>query len=525
MDEQATEALREAVLARAQAGDVAGAAQGWQAATPASTPLNQALGVALQAVVAIQQGHVQDSLQRLVPCLHELEHSALAPRLDWVYTGLAYALGMLGDAERGLGWAARALALTEDAPRSPGRRKALGTQGTLLAMLEQFEPARVALQACLELAEEQADPRGVVVALVNLAYACVDEGWHRDEAEQAERRGVLARLAMAYAERALPLALQAGLQAHAGFACSSLGFGLLELGRVEEALPVFERAEALTAAHPSMHAEALFGTAVALRRLGRLDEAREHLQQAEQLATQAQLPHVRGRILDEGVHLEQAAGQAEAALDWARQGVRHWKRQLAQRVQLLTRSASLFEELERSRREADGLRDRARAWEDAALHDPLTGALNRLGLQQASVPLWGQREAPLALLLVDVDHFKQVNDQHGHPVGDAVLRQLVQVLGAQLRQGDLLARLGGEEFVLLLPGAEGPAALAIAERLRQAVMAQDWAALAPGLAPVRVSVGLAQRAPGEDFSALSSRADAALYQAKQQGRNRVVRAP
>jgi len=507
----------------AEAGEALAAVQGLQRALQGAQPTAQALLRALQAVQAVQEGRFQDALALAVPQLAQLESGPLARRLGWLYTSLAFALGMLGDAERGLGWAARALALSEGEPLSHGRRRALSTQGTLLAMLEQWDEARQVLGECLRVAETQGNQRGQVLGLGNLAYSCVDQAWHLDPQAEAALRAELAEQAMAYARRARPLGAQWGFPVLEGFAANSEGFGLLLLGQPAQALACFEHASPLTEPNPPMHTETRLGLAVAQRQLGQLEAARKHLQHADALAHASHLPQVRGRVLEEGVELEQAAGEPLKALAWSRLGVQHWRRQLAQRVAMLSHSAQLFAELERSRQEAAGLRDRARAWEDAALHDPLTGALNRLGLGQAAQPLWAS-SAALALLALDADHFKRVNDQFGHGVGDQVLQRLVHLLAAQLRQGDLLARVGGEEFVLLLPGAEWPAARAIAERLRQAVESDDWGALAPQL-QVTISLGLAQRQAGEDYEALVGRADAALYRAKTGGRNRVEISP
>lgn len=184
------------------------------------------------------------------------------------------------------------------------------------------------------------------------------------------------------------------------------------------------------------------------------------------------------------------------------------------------KAPALFEELEHSRREAAALRQQAMALKDAALQDPLTGALNRRGLATALVTsAWRDPAQPAVAVLIDADHFKAVNDTHGHAVGDAVLVRLVRLMQGLARQGDLVVRLGGEEFLLLLPHTERAGGLAVAERLRHAVARDDWQRLAAGLA-VTASLGLAAWGPGEALDDALARADAALYRAKQGGRNR-----
>jgi diguanylate cyclase (GGDEF)-like protein len=135
---------------------------------------------------------------------------------------------------------------------------------------------------------------------------------------------------------------------------------------------------------------------------------------------------------------------------------------------------------------------------------------------------------PLSVLILDVDHFKSVNDTYGHAVGDVVLTRVAEVLRGALRSGELAARWGGEEFVALLPGSELSAAQIVAERVRVAL---EQAEMSAPLATFRVtaSFGVASITLGaanpQEAPALMERADAALYEAKRGGRNKVVAAP
>lgn len=162
--------------------------------------------------------------------------------------------------------------------------------------------------------------------------------------------------------------------------------------------------------------------------------------------------------------------------------------------------------------------------EDAARIDGLTKLLNRRALTEdgkRAIELCKRQELPIAVLLVDLDHLKVVNDSFGHAAGDAVLRHFAATASQVLRGGGLLGRYGGEEFCVILPGASLEEAHAMAERLR----AQT--ALSPALhegrsIPVTVSVGIAwEDGPSLEFNQLLSRADAALYRAKEEGRDRV----
>jgi diguanylate cyclase (GGDEF)-like protein len=159
-----------------------------------------------------------------------------------------------------------------------------------------------------------------------------------------------------------------------------------------------------------------------------------------------------------------------------------------------------------------------------ARQDPLTGLANRAGFDEALAREWargGRRPAALGLLAIDVDHFKRVNDRHGHAAGDAVLKDLTGLLAGLLRPDALLARVGGEELAVLLPDADLSAALALGERLRAAVEAHPFRFDGAEI-PLTISAGAAARAPADrDAGQLLARADALLYQAKRGGRNRV----
>lgn len=160
-----------------------------------------------------------------------------------------------------------------------------------------------------------------------------------------------------------------------------------------------------------------------------------------------------------------------------------------------------------------------------SLIDPLTGLLNRTQLETRFEELAYQAQVsgqPLAMLMCDLDHFKEVNDGHGHATGDAVLRDAAYAIRRNLRPFDVVYRLGGEEFLALLPGTGPVRAMAIAERLRSTVEIGPT-----GGVSVTVSVGVAVLSPEiEDrtYATMFARADGALYAAKAAGRNQVVTA-
>ena len=159
-----------------------------------------------------------------------------------------------------------------------------------------------------------------------------------------------------------------------------------------------------------------------------------------------------------------------------------------------------------------------------AQHDALTGAMNRNGLQHAVTGLIGRRRQPrrVALLLIDIDHFKVLNDTHGHAAGDEVLRLFADVARSELRGDDIVARQGGDEFAVVLPGLGLPDAMRVADRLRQAFMTA--VADRPGLvrAPT-LSIGVTEGdAAAQTLDALLREADEALYRSKRTGRDRAL---
>jgi diguanylate cyclase (GGDEF)-like protein len=166
-------------------------------------------------------------------------------------------------------------------------------------------------------------------------------------------------------------------------------------------------------------------------------------------------------------------------------------------------------------------RDRAR---QDAQHDPLSGAYNRVGIMQRLQHAVAEARAgsrQLAVLFLDIDHFKRINDTHGHALGDACIRQLSWLVQEELMPGESFGRLGGEEFMLVLPGVNGRHARDAAERLRRKV--EGRSVVLDGVrAGMTVSIGSVEYAAPETADALVKRADAAMYAAKEAGRNRVV---
>jgi len=155
--------------------------------------------------------------------------------------------------------------------------------------------------------------------------------------------------------------------------------------------------------------------------------------------------------------------------------------------------------------------------------DPLTGLYNRRHFDEQLEQCWDRSERdgrPLALILLDVDHFKRINDRFSHQIGDAVLKAIAGVLQQAIRSHDILARYGGEELVLLMPDTRPGQAKEVGQRMRKCIEQYHWSKLAIGLV-VTASFGVANATPGSSPRVLLKQADDQLYKAKEAGRNRV----
>ncbi len=200
------------------------------------------------------------------------------------------------------------------------------------------------------------------------------------------------------------------------------------------------------------------------------------------------------------------------------------RRILADTQALCRNSRSLAHRLAERAREAEALRGALQEARRAAATDPLTGLANRRAFEEQLAEALAEGDGgPACLVMLDIDHFKSVNDRYGHPAGDAVLRGVAATLREWAGPAHRLARVGGEEFAVILPGTGREEAARLADSLRRAVAQEGFLTGSDAQRlSVTISLGVAQRQPGETGEALMGRADAALYDAKRQGRNRVV---
>ena len=212
--------------------------------------------------------------------------------------------------------------------------------------------------------------------------------------------------------------------------------------------------------------------------------------------------------------IEEQQGQPQRALQRMR-ALR--EREARVRIaSLASREATVQWQLDarRSERDRAQLADEAQRLEKLSMEDPLTELANRRSFEDhARAQLAGG--GVMSLALIDVDHFKQVNDRHSHLVGDQVLSQIARLMRQHVREHDVAARLAGDEFVLLLRGATEEIAQQACRRLDEAVRRHDWNAVSDGLR-VSISIGAAQRQDGDTLETLMARSDAAMYAAKRE---------
>lgn len=191
--------------------------------------------------------------------------------------------------------------------------------------------------------------------------------------------------------------------------------------------------------------------------------------------------------------------------------------------QAQSQNQTLAKELQLAREELKHAQTELEKHRRAALIDPLTGLYNRRAFEEIIAELW-QDEQPLTLLVIDIDHFKKINDTYGHQVGDVVIREVASVLRRGIRGEDYAVRYGGEEFIVLLPDTDLAGGMRVAENLRTRVARLRLVRKHDNLAigAFTISAGVAMRQPGDTPERLFKRADEALYISKTSGRNRVT---
>ncbi|HUL95331.1 MAG TPA: diguanylate cyclase [Usitatibacter sp.] len=312
------------------------------------------------------------------------------------------------------------------------------------------------------------------------------------------------------------------------------------IGDYERARECFEEmlAHGTQMSNPHQQADALMNLGKTHMGLGNAAEARRHFERALELASGA---NVRRLIAESFLSLSEwfeACGEFRNALEYHKRF--HALREDMDKAEdrASGEAHQIWLKFQRLRREARGHQERADALardnDDltmrvdrlarAAHEDSLTGLSNRRYLDSRIPELLAavkQRSAAMCVGIIDIDHFKSINDRHSHSLGDAVLRSVARIIGGHCREGDIAARFGGDEFVVCLRDTRLEDAVAVLDRLRAVVENHDWHALRPGL-EVTLSVGVAEIETGDSQDSLMEKVDRALYRAKGAGRNCVA---
>lgn len=381
-----------------------------------------------------------------------------------------------------------------------GIGQALQAQGEWAGSIGHFEEAA-------RISEQLGDPLGQAYAENDLAVSLLE--LHRGEE------------ALSYIDRALGrVGADADPRQHE-VALVTQGEALLATGQAARALAVLVQVEPAVRRRGDLEllAVLLRARAGAMRAAGRWDEAFDAMDEATRVGSQ--LHARRLSVQSARLRLQYQRARDTAELQTLRQlGVQQQQLRRTEAAVLalsaLLLGIAVWVAVRKVRH--------ARRLQALATTDDLTGIANRRALMATAtqaVEEAERRASSLAMLMIDVDHFKRVNDRHGHAVGDRALCHVTRLLAAALRDQDRLGRVGGEEFAAVLPGATVEQASAVAERMRRAIASSPMDG-PQGELPITVSIGIAGARAGDTAELLLSRADAALFRAKACGRNVVV---
>ena len=488
------------------------------------TPLNRAFGAIARGAHSINAGRYEEALCSIIPALEELERSAFNKRLGWLHTMVGFAVGMMGNPERGLEWTARALAAVDATPSSVDSFTAYSNHGCLLGMVGEHDASREVLERALRIALSTGSVGSQYIALSNISYGLLVK-LQESESLSLPQKKALASQALKYAERARKLCSGKDLGLDPGGMDSLVGQAMLHAGNVAGAKAMFTQALHAGLVHPGVNADAHLGIAIAHRVSAQYDDARNHLQIAHDIATTGQLGLVLDRVMAEGVLLETAAGNMAATLDWTTRRCIFLEKHYKQRLRLLARSTelaaqadSVSQKASHYQEEAESLNLTTRDWDDERLRDPLTHAFNRRGLARVAGHVFAPFR-PVATAVIDIDNFTSINESYGRSTGDLLLKQVAATIASHLRNADQFARAEGAEFQLLLLDTSPDAALGTCERIRTAIEGGNWIPSNPD-ARITASIGICNRSSEKSFEATLAAADRALEQAKKSGRNR-----
>ncbi|KAF0814737.1 Response regulator PleD [Andreprevotia sp. IGB-42] len=477
----------------------------------------------------------------------------------------ATAEDQLGRSEAAIASLTEALALSGTAALSEVRLRLLDQLADRLYTVGHYREALEHWMACIALAVDLGDIAGYVQAYMAVGGVFDAAGAHERGLQQHER-------ALAYSSALTDPQIHVNVRLY-------LASDYVHFGRHAEALEILDDADRVISVHDfaTHRAETSLHRGMALLALGKTQTAlvclREGARQAEQANhpwahtmclmrlgqahDRLRNPHLAEQVLRSALVLAESgdfkrqqreiqqtlailfeeAGRAREALG-ALRATHALDLELARHAPVSALEPHLLKRLDKldtrlrlelSRQENQRLRETQNS-QDQLLHrlhieayqDALTGLANRRWLDaQLAEKLGGwQGQPPISLLVLDIDHFKAINDDFSHLVGDAVLRQVSELLRQACRGHDTPVRFGGEEFVVVLEGLPLHEATLVAERIRVRIASHDWHAIL-GNRPLTLSAGVTEALPGDNAATLIIRADEALYRAKRNGRNRI----
>lgn len=460
------------------------------------------------------RGDYASGLADLRQAHHLYEHAALPQRAVTTLIGIAILYHRLGDNEQARHYYEQSLALQ----RVDGSKREVAVTehnlGRVYESLRQWDAAQQAFEATLQLSREIDYPRGEAYALRGLASVHNAKG---------DAQGALNLLQLAeLLQRRLPdERLRAQILLQRGVALRALKRPDDAAAALGEALSVFQRVDSLQETVDTQrtlaltHADAGDWQAAYREQRAYGDNLERGLRtQLDQRFAALKVEFDTNAKERENAYLLREQAATNRTLEQTRRANRLQAAVIALGGALLLLLAVLLVHHRRTARQMRAL----------ALTDELTGLPNRREVLSRLRALLGERNArPCAVLVIDLDHFKSVNDEFGHPAGDEVLKAVAQVLRAAVGDAGHVGRLGGEEFIALLPHSDEAQALDVGERIRQQVQGMDTSPWLHAGWRMTASLGLAVSRPGEDdLRSLLHRADQALYRAKASGRNQVL---
>jgi diguanylate cyclase (GGDEF)-like protein len=480
-------------------------------------PLGVGRSLTVSSFLHYRAGRFAEALAEALAALERLEPDQDFVWLCRLYNTLGIVYDSLGDRVQAMRWLLQQLELSRRLGDEQQEATALHDLGFLATEPDQ---ERGYYRKALELFRKTGDLWGVVLALINLAEGYTKEGNYAEalrlahEATSVEGRGEAVEKAFTSRTLGNIYAAQSKLEA--------------ALTHYHQSLQLVRQGLGDGSQEPSL----LLAIGETYQQAGHLVEALRYLEEGLHLAQKMGF-----RVLVYTAHralaaYHKAAGDLGPALEHFERFYELKEAHFADENEQKVRAMEVLHRTETARREAalqerknrelsehieslERLNAQVKALSSS---DPLTGLYNRRYLFEYLARLEGSQTLSVALL--DLDHFKRVNDTFSHFVGDEVLRAAAALFGAALRSADIAARFGGEEFVVVFCHTSSGQALLACERLRQSVAAHPWSEAHPGL-EVTVSIGLASGL-AKDYETLLVQADKKLYEAKRSGRNRVA---